>query len=156
MVEQRSCKAKVVGSSPSIGSENKKMHIKTKGYIAEMYVTARLIEDGWRVLHPVGENNRYDLVAERDGKFIRIQVKYATPKNGALEINCRSSNNWSVLHYSAKEIDVIAAYNAHTKDIYYIPVSKINRSLIKLRISPAKNNQKRSVNSAENFIKLEC
>jgi len=38
------------------------MHIKTKGYIAEIYVTAKLIEDGWRVLNPIGENNRYDLV----------------------------------------------------------------------------------------------
>ena len=120
-----------------------------------MYVTARLIEDGWRVLHPIGENNRYDLVAERDGKFIRIQVKYVTPKKGVLDVNCRSSNNWSVLHYSAKEIDVIAAYNAQTRDIYYIPVSKINRSLIKLRIFPTKNNQKININSAEKFLKLE-
>ena len=93
------------------------MHIKTKGYIAEMYVAACLIEDGWKVLMPVGENNRYDLVAERGGKFIRIQVKYVTPKGGALEVNCRSSNNWSVLHYTAEEIDVIAVFNSDNKSI---------------------------------------
>jgi hypothetical protein len=71
MVERHFCKVGVAGSSPSAGSKNK-MHIKTKGYIAEMYVAVRLIEDGWRVLNPIGENNRYDLVAERGGKFIRI------------------------------------------------------------------------------------
>jgi Holliday junction resolvase-like predicted endonuclease len=131
------------------------MHIKTKGYIAEMYVAARLIEDGWRVLHPIGENNRYDLVAERDEKFVRIQVKYATPKNGALEINCRSSNNWSVLHYTAKEIDVIAVFNPKDKSIYYIPVSKINHSLFKLRVDPAKNKQKRKIHLKEDFIHLK-
>lgn len=131
------------------------MDKKTKGYIAETYVAARLIEDGWRVLNPIGENNRYDLVAERDGRFIRIQVKYVTPKNGALDVNCRSSNNWSVLHYSAKEIDVIAAYNGKTKDIYYIPVSKINRSSFKLRIEPTKNKQKLKINFTEEFISLK-
>ena len=130
------------------------MHIKTKGYIAELYVTARLIEDGWRVLNPVGENHRYDLVAEKEGTFIRIQVKYVTPKNGVLAVNCRSSNNWSVLHYSAKEIDMIAVFNSENKSIYYIPVSKINRSLFKLRLSPAKNKQKAKIHLAEEFINL--
>lgn len=120
-----------------------------------MYVAARLIEDGWRVLNPIGDSHRYDLVAERDGKFIRIQVKYATPKNGALEINCRSSNNWSVLHYTAKEIDVIAAFNPEDKSIYYIPVSKINRSLFKLRIKPAKNKQKQKIHLKEDFVHLK-
>jgi Holliday junction resolvase-like predicted endonuclease len=156
MAEQRFCKAKVGGSSPLPGSRNKsgKMHIKTKGYIAELYVTARLIEDGWRVLSPVGENHRYDLVAEKEGVFIRIQVKYVTPKNGVLAVNCRSSNNWSVLHYSSKEIDIIAVFNSENKSIYYIPVSKINRSLFKLRINPAKNKQKAKIHLAEEFVNL--
>jgi len=131
------------------------MHIKTKGYIAEIYVTAKLIEDGWRVLNPIGENNRYDLVAEREGKFIRIQVKYVTPKDGALAVNCRSSNNWSVLHYSPEEIDVIAVFNSKDKAIYFVPVSKINHSLFKLRIEPAKNNQKTKIHLAKDFVSLQ-
>lgn len=117
-----------------------------------MFVAARLIEDGQRVLFPVGENNRYDLVAEKKGRFIRIQVKYVTPKNGALEVNCRSSNNWSVLRYTAKEIDAIAAYNAHDKSIYFIPVKKINRNTFKIRICKAKNNQKLKIHLAEDFL----
>jgi hypothetical protein len=131
------------------------MHIKTKGYVAELYVTARLIEDGWRVLNPVGENNRYDLVAEKKGRFIRIQVKYVTPKDGTLSVNCRSSNNWSVLHYSPEEIDVIAAFDAKDKSIYYIPVSEINHSLFKLRINPTRNKQKAKVHLAKDFVSLK-
>ncbi len=87
------------------------MHKKTKGSIAELAVAAHLMSDGWRVLLPYGENTRYDLVAEKDGKFMRVQVKYVTPKNGKLYVNCRSSNNWSVLPYTAQEIDLIAVYN---------------------------------------------
>jgi len=48
------------------------MHKKTKGEIAELAVAARLLEEGYKVLFPVGENSRYDLVAEKEGKFIRI------------------------------------------------------------------------------------
>ncbi len=127
---------------------------KIKGDIAELAVAKKLIEIGWKVLFPYGENHRYDLVAQKGDTFLRIQVKYSTPKNGVLEINCRSSNNWSVLHYSSKEIDVLAGYNPDNQDIYFIPVSKINYSSIKLRISRTKNNQILKVNLAENFKEL--
>ncbi len=119
------------------------MHKKTKGSIAELAVAGRLLEEGWQILFPVGENCRYDLVAEKDGKFLRVQVKYVTPKNGALEVNCRSSNNWSVLHYSAKDIDLIAAYDSVSRNIYFIPVDKINRNSFKIRIESSRNGQKR-------------
>lgn len=119
-----------------------------------MATAARLMEDGWRILFPVGEDNRYDLVAERGGRFVRIQVKYVTPKNGALEVNCRSSNNWSVLHYTSEEIDAIAVYEPHDKSVYFIPVKKINHSAFKLRIHDARNNQKRGVHLAKDFIKI--
>ena len=128
---------------------------KTKGEIAELSVAKNLIQDGYKVSFPYVENNRYDLVAEKENKFIRVQVKYATPKEGVLEINCRSSNNWSVLHYSSRDIDLIAAYNPHTEKVYFIPVDQINHSLIRLRIEPSKNNQKSGVHFAEDFARLK-
>lgn len=119
-----------------------------------MSVAARLIEAGWHVLFPVGENNRYDLVAEKDGRFVRVQVKYVTPKNGALEVNCRSSNNWSVLRYSSDDIDILAAYDAELKNVYFIPVAQINHSSFKLRLNAARNNQKKKIHLAEGFLKI--
>src|SRR3989344_4523829 len=127
---------------------------KTKGDIAELAVSKRLIEEDWKILFPYGENHRYDLVAEKNNKFLRIQVKYSTPKNRVLEVNCRSSNNWSVLHYTSKDIDMIAVYNPKSEKVYFIPVSEINHSLIKLRIEPSKNNQKLKIHLAENFSEL--
>ncbi len=127
------------------------MDKKTKGTVAEMYVAAHLIENGWRVAFPIGENQQYDLIAEKEGRFVRIQVKYADPRKGALIVNCRSSNNWSVLHYTKKEIDVIAAFNPQNKQIYFIPVKKINHSALNLRVDPLRNNQKLNIHLAENF-----
>jgi hypothetical protein len=72
-----------------------------------------------------------------------------------MDVNCRSSNNWSILSYSAKEIDVIAAFNPKDKSIYYIPVSEINKCTFKLRINPAKNKQKSKIHLTEDFVKLK-
>jgi len=104
------------------------------------------------VLFPFGENNRYDLVGEKDGKFLKIQVKYISPLNGALTVSCKSSNNWSVDKYTAKEIDFIAAYDSVSGNIYFIPSSKFNSSAITLRLSAARNKQKSSINKAEEFL----
>jgi hypothetical protein len=130
------------------------MDKKTKGSVAELAVAAYLMENGWRVSMPIGENNRYDLIAEKKGRFSRIQVKFVTPKNGVLDVNCRSSNNWSVLHYTPEEIDAIAAYDSINKNIYFIPVAKIKRNLMKLRIADSKNNQAKKINLAKNFLSI--
>lgn len=131
------------------------MNKKTKGTVAELAVAARLMEDGWHVSMPIGEDHRYDLIGERKSKFIRVQVKYVTPKNGVLDVNCRSSNNWSVLPYTADEIDVIAAYDGKSRQIYFIPVSKINSNILKLRLQNPKNNQKLKINFARDFIEYK-
>jgi len=130
------------------------VHKKDKGSIAEMAVATKLMKLGWTVLHPLSENNRYDLVAERGNEFKRIQVKYVTPKNGGLPVNCRSSNNWSVKRYSPKEVDIIAAYDSRDENIYFIPSSIFNASTIKLRLEPTKNGQRQKIRHAKEFINL--
>ena len=137
-----------------MGSTVNEMHKKTKGSIAELAVATRLVKEGWRVLLPYGENTRYDLVAERQGRFVRIQVKYATPKAGVLPVNCCSSNNWSVLPYTPEEIDVIAAYNSQDERIYFVPVTQLPKGHMKLRLDPPKNNQRAKVRYATQFSEL--
>ena len=130
------------------------MHKKRKGSIAELAVATRLMREGWNVLVPYGENTRYDLVAEKDGRFVRIQVKYVTPKDGKLYVNCQSSNNWAVLPYTAKEIDLIAAYDSSNGSVYYVPVAAMRKSAMVLRLDPTKNNQKAKVRFAKEFCEL--
>lgn len=127
---------------------------KTKGDIAELIVAAKFVENGWQVLFPFGENHRYDLVVEKRNRFLRVQVKYVTPKNGTLDVNCRSSNNWSIIHYSPVDIDVIAVYDSVGKQVYFIPAKDMNYSSLKLRLEDSKNNQKKFIRYARNYIKL--
>ena len=130
------------------------MHKKANGSIAELAVATRLVREGWRVLLPYGENTRYDLVAERGGRFVRIQVKYTTPKAGVLPVNCCSSNNWSVLQYTPEEIDIIAVYNSQDERIYFVPVTQLPKGNMKLRLDPPKNNQRAKVRYAAQFAEL--
>ncbi len=125
---------------------------KQKGDIAEAFVTYLLKEHGFNVLVPWGEDNRYDLVSEKNGVFKRIQVKYVTPKDGVVEVRLRSCNNYNIIHYSPKDIDIIAVYSSKQNKIYFVPLNGIkNRSTCKLRLQPTRNKQKKFVIMADKY-----
>jgi len=125
---------------------------KQKGDIAEAFVTYLLKQNGFNVLIPGGEDNRYDLVTEKNGVFKRVQVKYATPKDGIVEVRARSCNNHSIIHYSPKNIDIIAVYSSEQHKVYFVPFSLIrNKSTCNLRLKPAKNKQIKFVTEAAKY-----
>jgi Holliday junction resolvase len=125
---------------------------KQKGDIAEAFIVYLLRQKGFNVLVPWGEDNRYDLVTEKNGVFKRIQVKYATPKDGVVEVRIRSCNNHDVIHYSQKDVDIIAVYAPGKDKVYFVPLKSItNKSLCKLRFKPAKNKQKKLIILASTY-----
>jgi hypothetical protein len=125
---------------------------KQKGDIAEAFVTYLLKQNGFNVLVPWGEDNRYDLVTEKNGIFKRIQVKYATPQDGIVEVRARSCNNYNIIHYSPKDIDIIAVYAPQQNKVYFIPLNGMkHRSTYKLRLTPTKNKQKKFVVMASKY-----
>jgi hypothetical protein len=130
------------------------MHTKLKGDIGELMVAQNLLENGWHVAFPYGENLKYDLVAEKEGIFRRIQVKTVNPRDGALKINCRSSNNWSVYYYSTIDFETLAAVDLQNRNVYYIPSARMHKSLIIIRIDKSKNGQQKGINFANEFTNL--
>ncbi|MEK6727298.1 MAG: group I intron-associated PD-(D/E)XK endonuclease [Candidatus Omnitrophota bacterium] len=125
---------------------------KQKGDIAEAFIVYSLKQNGFNVLLPWGEDNRYDLVSEKNGVFKRIQVKYATPKDGTVEVRMRSCNNYNIIHYSPKDIDIIAVFSPKENKVYFVPLNGFkNKSTCKLRISPTKNKQKKLVIMASKY-----
>jgi hypothetical protein len=125
---------------------------KQKGLQAELYVAHLLVRHGFTVLIPYGEDVRYDLVSEKNGVFKRIQVKHVTPRGGVLEVQLRSTNNYQIIRYTPKDVDVIAAFNPGDCRVYFIPLREIlNRNCLKLRLTDCKNNQRRRVIWATDF-----
>lgn len=51
------------------------------GLTTEIKCQLYLIEQGFNVLIPMGNHQKYDIVVEKDGKFTRIQVKHAAEKD---------------------------------------------------------------------------
>lgn len=127
---------------------------KSKGDVAELAIATKLQELGFVISFPFSENARYDIVAEKEGEFHRIQAKYSTPKKGALRVNGYSSNNWSVKHYSPQEVDVFGVFNPESSKVYFIPAKDMNRTGMNLRIEKTKNNQGKLTHNASDFEKF--
>ena len=60
------------------------------GQITEMKCQLYLIENGFNVLTPLGNHQKYDIVIEKNGKFTRIQIKHCTLHNDGKSICIRT------------------------------------------------------------------
>lgn len=134
---------------------------KRKGDLAELRVASDLIRQGHRVALPFGDDWDFDLVLSRDGGFERVQVKYARWDGEVVPVRCRSHSMTngkviSVKHYTAEMIDWLAVYDETTDQCFYIPASFLGRgrSLIHLRLTPARNGQRTGVHLASDFTRL--
>ena len=59
-------------------------------HVAELLGYAYYAERGYRVLAPLVRNDGYDFVAEKDGQFIRVNVKMAGLKDK------NQPNSWAI------------------------------------------------------------
>ena len=126
---------------------------KRKGDLGEAMVMADALRRGYKVAIPIGEDWRYDLIILRDGKLERVQCKFTVSNGDFVEVHCRSSNNWSTFKYTSEDVDWMAVYDQTTDKCYYIPSNLLGtgRTMISLRLTPTKNNQKVGVLWASSF-----
>jgi hypothetical protein len=133
---------------------------KEKGDLGQSLIMADLLKKGHKVLIPLGEDWRFDLLVYREYKFERIQCKFdGGNKSGKnfVFVNTRSCNNWLSNKYTAKEIDWIAIYHKPTDLVYYVKseyLGKFGRSAINLRLSPSINGQLKRILWAKDFLKF--
>lgn len=118
---------------------------KQKGDIAEYRVVAELLKLGLNVLMPCGDRLPYDLVIERNGKFSRLQVKWAWQDRSKDAwfycVDLRSSNTNRVKCFHSKhgpeKVDFVVAWIAEWDTFYVIPsiVAAKYRSTIRLSMN---------------------
>ena len=124
-----------------------------KGAIAEMAIAAEAAKLDIGVLKPLGEGERYDLVLDLRPRLLRIQCKWAPRKGDVVAIHsgtCRRVNGgYRRTTYSPEEVDALAAYCPELERCYLLPISLIaGQATIRLRLAPARNNQRALVHSA--------
>ncbi len=132
---------------------------KFKGDVGLTYAIARLTELEWNVSIPISEHAAYDLIAEKDGKLKRIQVRYTTPTKGVLRVKLRSTwsdkNGTHVRNREKTDWDVLAVFNPETKKTCFLDANEFDNSTsIAIRIEPSKNNQTKGVRFAKDFLML--
>lgn len=106
---------------------------------------------------PFGDNARYDLIADFNGKLNKIQVKYCNQKteNGSIICPCSSSfNHTTNKHLSTykNDVDYIAFYLVEWNCSLLVPILVIgDRKTITFRKTAPLNNQS-NINLIENYL----
>jgi hypothetical protein len=115
---------------------------------------AELVRRGYRVLIPFGTNQRYDLVLEIDGAFVRAQCKTGRLRRGCVLFNTESvrinTRGWLARSYLG-EVEIFLIYCPETDRIYAVPVDEAPASSGSLRVAPTRNGQEDGIRWARDY-----
>ncbi len=139
------------------------MDTKIKADIAEYAVIKELLARNFNVLKPIGDRLPYDVAIEKDGKLIKIQVKYAwydkVKKLYAVDARRTKTDRWRMLRKKYSDIDFdFAIVYIPDKEIYYIfPVAVFNSyaSTISLVEESKRQRPPKAAEYRENWSLLE-
>ena len=133
--------------------------LKMKGDLAELKVACDLVERGYRVAIPFGEDCDFDLVFwETPERLERVQVKHARVRDGVIPVWCRSNSLTNgkvkrIKRYTARTVDWIAVYEPETNSCFYVHASELGdgRDMLSLRVAPTRNGQVIGVRYADDY-----
>ncbi len=136
----------------------RKHHTKTKGDLGVLKAQCALAEQGFMVLVPQTEHSEFDLVGYKNGKFVRIQVKYRSmDKHGTLQVHFRSTwadgNGLHATPLNKNEVDVYCIYCPDTDKCYFFDHNMFGKS-VALRVDTPKNNQRQNVHFADDYLRV--
>jgi PD-(D/E)XK endonuclease len=126
-----------------------------KGAIAEAAIALEAMKLGIEVYRPLAEGGRFDLILVVDGQLLRVQCKWATRYGEVVLVRCysarRARQGLVRRLYTADEIDAFAAYCLDLDRCFFLPIDLFPNREISLRLSPARNNQRRGIRWADDF-----
>ena len=144
-----------------MGQFGPKQNNKTIGERSEAIIMAKLLEVGYGVLTPFGDNRRYDLVIEdADGNFYRIQCKTGWVENNGAYIQFKTASSY--YHTKAGrtshgrkdyrgQVDYFAVYCPEIRKVYFVPVDHVGTASASLRLLPTANKQEKNVRWAKDY-----
>ena len=127
------------------------MNSKEKGDITETQILARLVRLGYKVLIPWGDNSRYDLVIDEEGKFSRIQCKTGRLRNGCVLYNTSSVNREGIKTGYENQAEFFGVYCKEIDKCYLVPVKGSPKGYASIRINKTKSNQKKKIKWAKDY-----
>ena len=133
-------------------------HTKQKGDLGVLKAQLDLFEQGFIILNPMTEHAPFDLVAYKDRKFLKIQVKYkSVDKTGSITVHFRScwadKKGTHMQPVDKSEVDIYCVYCPDTDECYYFNPAEFNRS-VTLRVEMPKNNQSKNVKLVADYRRV--
>lgn len=138
------------------------MDTKQKGNLTELHCLTYFVEQGLEVSIPYGENSRYDMILDYNGKLLRIQCKTCHIHQGddqnpecILFATCSiryNSGGSKRVYYTKNEIDYFATY--FNEMVYLVPVEECSAEK-KLRFVVPKNGQRTGISFANDYEALK-
>lgn len=121
----------------------------------EAAILSELIRRGYAVLVPWGVNQRYDLVLDMNGKFVRAQCKTGRLRDGVIRFAaCSTQANTrrgAIRKSYIGEIELFLVYCPDNGRIYSVPVDDCPANDGFLRVAPTENGQKRRIRWANDY-----
>jgi hypothetical protein len=122
-----------------------------------MAILTALLEAGYAVLLPFGENTRYDLVIDDGSTLGRVQCKTGRLREGGVRFSACSTyahhpNPKIIRRDYQGDIDYFAVYCPETGGVYLIPVEDVRvKKQGTLRVESARNGQRRRIRTAAGY-----
>ena len=130
-----------------------------KGTLTELHCILDLTELGIRTLTPTDEASKYDVVADLNGKFIRIQCKTSTwatdtkEAKTAFYINtcCSTTNTKQTLRYKYSKNDIDYFYTWFQGQGYLVSIEEATGLTFRWRYEYPSSNQKQGIHIANEY-----
>lgn len=133
-----------------------KRDTKSKGDLSELRVAIELTKLGYFISKPLGENQRYDLIADDGQRLHRVQVKTGRVRGGVIMFSCcsthghRRTGNLATRPYIG-QIELLAVYCRDTEKVYLVPEADLTRTKIQLRLVAPRNNMTKTIRWASKY-----
>jgi hypothetical protein len=142
--------------SPTAGLQppSPSSHPVDVGLRTEAAILGELVRRGYQVLVPFGTNQRYDLVLDINGEFVRAQCKKGRLRSGAIRFAARSTrvNTQHIFFRGYRgEIEIFLVYCPEIDQIYAVPVDEASTCETYLRVDPAQNGQTKGIRWARDY-----
>jgi hypothetical protein len=133
-----------------------KRNTKSIGDLSEVMVIAALVQHGYLVSIPFGENHRYDVIADDGLQLLRIQVKTGRLRGGAINFRCSSSHQHRRSGPTASrpyfgQVEYLAVFCPQNGKVYLVPESELVATKGHLRVAPCLNRQARKIRWAAEY-----
>lgn len=137
------------------------IHSKHKGNLGSSATIKELHKLNYAVFIELGDLSKVDLIAEKDGKTIRIQVKYLDDNGNkqnsvGLPLLKKGPNGYRY-KYTKSDVDLFAMYLPKRDKVLFIP-SKMackNKVMFSIRLEKSKNNQVGRTHDISEFEDLQ-